>query len=337
MRLLLVLLFSSFVSAQIAKIEDKAIPVTVQMLSQLLVERELVASAQTVSLNHSSIASENMALIESIHVDIGQQVELGQVLLELESTDFYLSLRGAQASLSSNQAQIKQAELRLKRAEELIEKKYIADDDLLARQTELNVLRAESRRLEIAIEQANRALRKTIIKAPFDAVVSKRYANVGSFVSVGQNLFDLVQMEAPIVSADIPEHLAESLMKASRINFNNGNNSYPLKLKTLSPLVDSGSRMQTARFEFATQSIAKIGASGQVVWSVDNNLLPADLVVRRKNQLGVFVAYGVRARFFELKHAQEGRPVQIELAAPTLIIVGGRERLQDGDYITLKK
>jgi RND family efflux transporter MFP subunit len=336
MRILFLILFCSYVSAQAIEVNDNSIPVTVQLLSKLLVERELSATAQAISLNSSSIAAENMAVIESIHVDVGQQVKMGQVILELESTDFYLSLKQAQASLTSNQAQINQAQLRLKRAQELIQKKYIADDDLLARVTDLEVLNAEKRRLEIAIEQANRALSKTKIKSPFDGYIVKRFATVGSFVSMGNILFEIVQKDNVEVDADIPEHLVDTLINANKIVFYNAEREYPLTLKTLSPIVETKTRIQKARLEFSQKVKAKIGSSGQLIWQAEKGLLPADLVVTRGAQLGVFIVMDNRAKFIPLPEAEEGRPVAINLSGATSIIVGGRERLQDGDLVLIQ-
>jgi hypothetical protein len=44
-----------------------------------------------------------------------------------------------------------------------------------------------------------------------------------------------------------------------------------------------------------------------------------------------------QAVFTPLPGAQEGRPVAVELPAGTEVIVRGRDRLQDGDAVTVRR
>ena len=94
--------------------------------------------------------------------------------------------------------------------------------------------------------------------------------------------------------------------------------------------------MQTARFKPLGEVL--VGQTGQLVWYLPGQLLSADLVVKREGQLGVFVAKGQQAKFIPLPTAQEGRPVPINETQnwPGPVIIGGRERLQDGQAITVK-
>jgi len=341
MRILFIFILTFLANIQLVKAqtihskndEVASIPVTVKMLSDLLVERELKAAAECISVNTTLLSSEVVGVIKKIGVDVGQTLGKGDIMLELDSTDYKLTYKQAQANLSSNAAKIEQAQLRLKRANDLSKSKYIAADDLLARQTDLNVFNAEKLSLQIASEQAQRNIEKSIIKAPFDGVVYERFANVGSYVSPGVALFNFVQSNQLEVNADIPMHLSASLNQASHIYFNSGDINYSVKLLRLSPVIQQGMRTQKARFSFSGQQ-APIGASGELIWKISGGLLPAGLVVNRNGQLGVFSIANDTAIFIPLSNAQEGRPVAITLGDNTPIIVGGRERLQDGVKIT---
>ena len=63
---------------------------------------------------------------------------------------------------------------------------------------------------------------------------------------------------------------------------------WPLELLRLSPVIESGRRTRRARFSFSEDAPA-VGRSGEVVWHVERGLLPANLVSRRNDQLGVFL------------------------------------------------
>ncbi len=313
---------------------QSAIPVTVQSLDQLVVERQLQAPAEVFTANRAQIAAEVDAVIADIVVDVGQQVQRDQPLMVLDARDYQLALDQANANLASNQARTEQAQVRLKRAQELSDNKYIAADDLLARETDVVVLRAERQALLVAKRRAERDVAKCIINAPFDGVVTSRQAQVGSFVQRGAGLLTLVQTSASEVNAEVPAGLAATLPNAAQLDFVTDQASYPLALSRVSPVIETAQRIQPARLTFVDQ-VAPIGSSGQLQWSLSDDLIPSDLIVNRQQQLGVFVAEGTQARFVALPQAQEGRPVPVSLPLETQIIVGGRERLQDGASIAV--
>ena len=76
------------------------------------------------------------------------------------------------------------------------------------------------------------------------------------------------------------------------------------------------------------------GTAGRVVWQSAQAHLPPDLVLRRGDELGVFIANGNKAMFVPLPLAQEGRPAPATLPLSSTIIIGGRYQLQDGDAIS---
>ncbi len=330
---LIIFAMISQVQAQSTAEQKPIIPVNVQKLSQLLVKRELNAPAEVLPINNALISSEITGVIEHVKADVGQLVKAGDELVRLQSIDYDLALKQAQASLQSTIVQIGQAKQRLDRANNLKKGSHISADELLDRQTDLKLLKAQQVGLQLAVEQARRNLDKTRILAPFDGVVQLRAAQMGSFVNVGTVLINLVESNSAEIEADIPMHLSATLQDADGIVLRVGEMDYDLQLSRLSPLVQSGNRAQKARFTFSNQQ-ALIGASGEVIWYLDQGLLPADLMVNRNQKLGIFIASDGRAVFQPIASAQEGRPVPIDLSGDTPIIVGGRERLQDGDQIS---
>jgi hypothetical protein len=67
-----------------------------------------------------------------------------------------------------------------------------------------------------------------------------------------------------------------------------------------------------------------------VIWRESRPHLPADLVVRREGELGVFVEAQGIVRFHPLAEAQEGRPAPVDLAPGARIVVAGQLALRDG-------
>lgn len=312
--------------------EAEPVPVEIRPLSEVLVDLERSAPAEVRTLNESMLSAQVAAPIAAVHADVGQAVKAGDPLIELDAGDYALALRQAEAGLGSLQAQQAQADARLKRARELVQNQYLSDDELLARETDVMVIAAQIRSQQVAVDIARRNLGKCRITAPFDGVVRERFAQLGAYVTPGSPLLRLTESDRFELDAEIPDEVADSLARADAIRFVSRNESWPLRLLRVSPVVGTERRSRQARFAFDGAAPA-IGRSGEVTWRVQKGLLPASLVVRRDGQLGVFLDREGTAAFTPLPGAEEGRPVPVDLPPTERIVVAGRERLQHGDSI----
>ena len=326
--LTIVLLFPAMAWAQV--------PVEVRLLGEILVDLERRAPADVQPLNDALMAAEVSAVVVAVHADVGQQVEPGQVMLQLEAIDYELNLRQAEANLASSVAQKSEADAKLNRARELGQNQYVSADELLERETRVMVVMAQIQANEVAVSVARRNLQKCSVTAPFAGVVAERMAQVGSFVTNGSPLLRLTQMDRFELDAEIPAKLADSLHDARSLYFEARGQRWPVELLRLSPAIEKTRRSRRARFAFVKEAPA-VGRSGELVWHVGQGLLPANMVTRRNGELGVFLHQAGKAMFTPLPRAQEGRPVEVEFPAGTEVIVRGRDRLQDGDAVTVNR
>jgi RND family efflux transporter MFP subunit len=324
--LIIILLLPTLALAQV--------PVQMQPLGEILVDLEYRAPADVQPLNDALMSAEVSAVVAAVLADVGQQVEPGQLMLQLDATDYQLNLRQAEANLASSLAQKAEADAKLRRARELGQNQYVSADELLERETRVMVISAQIQAHEVAVSVARRNLDKCSVTAPFAGVVAERMAQVGSFVTNGSPLLRLTQMDRFELDAEIPAKLADSLHHAQALYFESRGQRWPVELLRLSPAIETARRSRRARFAFVADA-PTVGRSGELVWHVEKGLLPANLVTRRNGELGVFLHQDGRAVFTPLPDAQEGRPVAVEFPAGTEVIVRGRDRLQDGDTVTV--
>jgi RND family efflux transporter MFP subunit len=310
------------------------IAVSVQPLGSLLVEREVRAPASVVAANRAVVTSEVSALIAEIAADVGATVTKGDLLIRLDDDNARLSLAQARASLSALDAQIVQAKQRLRKAEELLERNFVSDDELIARQTDVAVLDANRTGQVVAVQQAELVLNRTQIRAPFDATVVERQAQVGSYAMPGTPLITLVQTDRREIDAELDPRYVNSISDATRLRFISQDKAFPVTVARLSDVIETSTRKLRGRFVFV-EDAAPVGASGELVWNEARGMVPVTLIVQRGDALGVFIANGDRAHFIVLPDAQEGRPAALDLPADTLIVSRGHVRLQDGDAINI--
>ncbi len=129
--------------------------------------------------------------IEAVLFEEGQKVEKGAVLFRLDP-----SL--ARADLAEAEANAANSTRELKRAEDLRQRKLIAPAD------------ADAKLAVAKVDEAKRAssrtrLDKTEIRAPFGGVAGLRQVSAGEYVTIGDALVDLVQLDPLKLDFGLPE------------------------------------------------------------------------------------------------------------------------------------
>jgi len=310
------------------------VPVSVERLGDLRIERELRAPATVLSANRAVVTSEVTALIQEVLVDVGASVRKGAVLVRLDNDNASLSLAQSRASLAALAAQILEAKQRLLKAEELLAKHFISDDELINRRTNLEVLQARHQGQLVAIKIGELALARTRIRAPFDATVVQRQAQVGNFAQPGTRLLTLVQTDQREIDVELDPRYAGHMSEVSNVRYLSLGREYRIELLRLSDVIETDSRRLRARFRFL-EDVAAIGSSGEIAWRENTGVVPVTLIVQRGLEFGVFVARNGKAEFIAIPAAQEGRPAALGLPDDTLIVSRGHVMLQDGDELLI--
>ena len=177
--------------------------------------------------------------VNAIYVKEGDLVEQGQLLAELEKTDY-------QIAVNNQRAQYENAEKNFSRAKELIKTDTISRMDF--DRTEANFKTAQAN-----LEAAEQNLAYTRMTAPFTGALAKRHVENFEQVSANQSIFTLQEVGTLEVKVDVPERLLRTLRPAgseeerieerSKIEVvaffdKNPQTTYPLTLKEVSTRAD---------------------------------------------------------------------------------------------------
>jgi len=296
------------------------------------------ASATVLARNESQISAEFSAVIKRISVDVGQSVKAGDVLAMLDETDAQLSLEQVQAQRNGLQARLRLARDQLKRARELKTNNFVSVDTVSQRTAEVVSLRADLAAVDAQVAIAQSRIAKTVVRAPYDAVVSQRQAQLGELTSPGAVLFSLVELGGERVAAQIPTALGKTIENRppERFLFVSDDVEVAVQLRQLSPVITRSSRTREARFTFVEEPLAA-GLEGRIVWPDGGAHLPTVVMVQRDGRQGVFTVENEAAVFVPLPGAHEGRPALTDLSPDTPVIMVGQERLQSGDPVTARR
>jgi RND family efflux transporter MFP subunit len=312
----------------------QAISVTTRPFSDVAIYPQRNAFATVISLNNSRISAEVTARIVEIPVEVGQVVSKGATLARLDSRDFVLAAERAQAALESATSTYQFALQQLDRSRKLVADGFVSPQALNQQETDVSTANARVRAAKADLATARLNIKKCLIQAPFNAIIKERLGQVGEIATPGAPLVHILDASNIEVSARIQPDDAGELRSSTSIIFESYDKRLPLRLRRIVPALDQRERSQEARFRFKKDS-ALPGTPGRVVWQSPQAHLPPDLVLRRGNQLGVFLAANGKAMFVPIPQAQEGRPVAVKLAPAAAIIINGRYQLQDGDAVSV--
>lgn len=312
--------------------EQRVVPVTTATLESVAFHPEHSAPATTVSLNRSRISAETSGVIEQIPVRVGDRVQQGDLLIALDCRENRLRHEQAEARLASIEARVALASRQIARTRSLRKTNSASEERLNQQQAELQSAQADRRAQRATLAEAALNQERCRISAPFSGVMEQRLASEGEWVSPGQPLLQLVDLQRLEVSAQVSVDRVTSLQEAEHIELEIGANRYPVSLRTISPLIDPQGRNREVRLLFRDGQ-ALPGSSGRLLWQSRDAYIPADLPVRRDEQLGIYLAINDRALFHPLPQAEEGQPARVDLPRDSRLIIEGRQSLRDGDPV----
>jgi len=157
----------------------------------------LNASGYVTARRQATVSSKVTGKVVVVLVEEGMQVKEGQVLARLDDTNVESGLRVAEAQLESakkaleeTRALLKEAELTWQRTIDLAKDKIASQADLDRAESDAKSLQARLARQQVDVTVAQRQvelwqqqMEDTIIRAPFDGIVTSKDAQPGEMVS----------------------------------------------------------------------------------------------------------------------------------------------------------
>jgi multidrug efflux pump subunit AcrA (membrane-fusion protein) len=270
-------------SAQARGREDAAKPVKTERVKQEAIHRSVEVVGTLAAVDEVTVSSEAEGRVSRLLADLGDRVTAGQSLLELDREKPQYNLDQQKAALAralakfgaadsshlppiektpdvqKAQAELVQAKQGFDRAEELHKRQLVPKQTLDDAETMLqskqasydaalqnaNNLRADIDASEAALKLADRQLRDTQIRAPFDGYIQKRLVSLGEYVKVQTPVMAVVRVDPLKVTAEIPEKMAPWIKIGQIVEFYV--DAYPDKtisgkVSRISPAVNTSTR-----------------------------------------------------------------------------------------------
>jgi RND family efflux transporter MFP subunit len=167
--------------------ELQATPVAVAKVTREELYNEVTIPAEFRPYLQVELHAKVSGYVDQINVDIGDQVKAGQLLAKLEVPELRDELARAKAAQKRAEADYKDAHLVYARllAVDKAHPNLVAQQELDAAESKDGTTEAAIVGAKAEVEREQTLLAYTRITAPFDGVITRRYADPGSLIQAG--------------------------------------------------------------------------------------------------------------------------------------------------------
>ncbi|HYO92865.1 MAG TPA: efflux RND transporter periplasmic adaptor subunit [Polyangiaceae bacterium] len=232
--------------------------VTLEKVTELPLEQTIDISGTLAPDEEVTLAVKVPGRLASIKVDLASPVQRGQVVAQIEATDYQLRIEQVTASLAQARAQLgldpatplseldveatalvrqaratlTEAQANLVRARSLAKEGLTTGMELDAAEAvavraettvqsaieEVRIRRAAVRQRESELALARQQLADTLLRSPTDGVVQERLANVGEFFAAGAPIVKIVRVDPLRLRVAIPEREAQPVVAGQPVH-----------------------------------------------------------------------------------------------------------------------
>ena len=296
----------------------------IKMLDEYAVTREF--PGKLIPSDQSRLAFEISGKINSINVDIGDEVILGDELASLDD-------REALAQLNQSKAKFDLAEQLLARYIDLRADGHISIQDLDKAESDQIVAKSQYDFYKVKFEQ-------TKLLAPFNGVIQNRFLDTGSVINAGVQVLEILGSSNVEARISIPMNYMNKVKIGDEYEFDIRGISTKATLERLAPMSTGGSNNRLAIFRFDTffnpGSIVKLKLSitekAKGTWVPIKSLSQSEQgiwAIYTINEQQVVVRDLVDVIYFEDEYAF----VSGTLNNGDLVILGGAQKIIEGKII----
>ncbi|MDX1695824.1 MAG: efflux RND transporter periplasmic adaptor subunit [Ketobacteraceae bacterium] len=314
---------------------------------------QLVPVTGTVTTpRYASLSTSVEGLIEALHVDIGDQVKQGDVLVSLDDELAQLELQGARAAVREAEEELADAQRRYREAQRLIQQNNISQSVYDEREAAVRISQAalERRQAEAAHQQATVA--RYQVKAPFAGVISEREVAEGEWATPGAPLLVLVDSQQLFIDFAVSQEYFPQLTQETPVQVQLPGRSeqrFQGQITSIVPVSDRSARTFIVRARLNEPAAVTPGMSAKGSLAVNSGeegiVVSRDAITRHPNgRISVWLVEKSEdgqwlARETPVKLGQQfGQQVEVRsgLKGGEKVVVRGNNTLQDGQQVAIQ-
>ncbi len=266
-----------------------AVPVVAAEVALDTLRISVVADGQAAAVREAKVSALVRGTVRSVRVRESDPVGTGATLITIDSTEYALAVARAQSELLSAEARYREIILF---DEEIPDPEVRADRERFARSV------SGFDQAKVALAEAELALDRTRIRAPFGAQVADVQVVPGQFVSEGTELLTVIDLNPITVEAQVLQRDLSLLARGRRAKVffpALPDDEFDARVESINPVVDpeTGSARVTLQLS-NPQGRIKPGMHARVSLEAqffpDRILVPRTAILERDRRTMLFVA-----------------------------------------------
>jgi len=309
--------------------------------------RTLEVSGSLVAVNSAFVKARVAAEVKSVAVREGDAVRAGQMLAQLDTTEFDWRLRQAEQQAQAARSQLEIAQRGLQNNRALVAQGFISTTALEnAVSTEAGA-QATLQAALAAVELARKARADATLNAPIGGFVSQRLVQPGERVPVDAKLLEIVDLSRLELQASVPPESAGLLRvgATAMLKVDGIDGDVPARVVRINPSAQPGSRSVIAYLELQPNPALRQGLFARGSIELERRqalLLPLSAVRNDQAQPYALLLAGTQVAQRTLGLGQRGQAGTVEavevlqgLAEGDRVLAGSLGAMRDGASVRL--
>lgn len=178
----------------------------------------LTASGVVEAVNSSTLSTRMMGFVDKIHVNVGDKVSKGQLLVSINNSDLSAKQAQASAGVTEAQAAFDNAERDYTRFENLFRDNSATRKELDDMKANFDMAKARLEGVKQMQNEVNSQFAYSDLRAPFNGIVTSRMIEVGDMANPGVPLLSVEEPGNYEVMASIPESEISKVKSGTEVN-----------------------------------------------------------------------------------------------------------------------
>ncbi|MET3117899.1 membrane fusion protein (multidrug efflux system) [Undibacterium sp. GrIS 1.8] len=248
------------------------LPTDIVTVASSDIQKTLTLSGALRAMNQSAVKARVAAEVREVLVREGEAVQVGQVLVKMDSTEYDAKLEQARGALKAAQGQLDIAKQTRDNNKALLDKNFISANAFDNGVNQYAIAAANVDSAKGALSVAQKALADTIVKSPIAGLVSVRSVQPGEKVSPDNRLLDIVDLRVLEMEAAVPSQDIASIKLGQQVTLKVEGITTAIvgKVTRINPAVQSGSRSIMTYIQVAnTDGQVKAGVFAEAQLALD--------------------------------------------------------------------
>lgn len=227
----------------------------------------------------ATVRAEVGGALQEVLAEVGQAVRKGRVLGRIEARTLTDAAASARSAVTSEEQALATARRERERAAALVKGGAIAQREAEAAEDAVTSAEARVADARSRLASAEKALSDATIVAPLSGIVSTRPVNAGDIVSVGDELFRIIDPSSMRLEASVPSEALGALRVGGAVSFQvrgYPGQTFTGSIERISPAADPVTRQVSIYVSIPNkggQLVAGLFAEGRVIQAAAKGLV----------------------------------------------------------------